>query len=100
MPRPAPGGDELALTIANADNNKLDAYLHETLHETIDYSPATGQAQETVTMTLTNTAPAGLPAYVAGSYPGSGIPAGTAREWVSLYTPFRVDGVQVDGSDS
>ena len=62
------GGDGIAVTVDNANGNKIDAYLEMT----VDYAPmepdAQGKLRSTATVTLTNNAPAeGLPNYVIGN---------------------------------
>lgn len=98
FPRPAPGSDVLAVTLANYDNNKIDAYLHESLTDAIHYNPRTGDTRARMAVILRNGAPAAsLPEYVVGSFPGSGVPRGTDREWVTLYTPFTVTSSTLGG---
>jgi hypothetical protein len=85
----APGQDVLAVTTQNADNNKIDAYLERSISDHVTYDPSTGSTTSTVTISLHNTAPAsGLPSYVLGSYNGSGLPPGTNRTWLSVYSPL------------
>jgi hypothetical protein len=98
FPQPGPGHDVLAVTLANAANNKIDAYLQEHLNDAIRYDPANGKVTSTVTVRLDNTAPDhGLPDYVIGSYSGSGLPPGTNYAWLSIYSPFALTTAAVDG---
>ncbi len=98
FPQPGPGHDVLAVTLANAANNKIDAYLQELVNDSIRYDPASGQVTSTVTVRLDNTAPdQGLPDYVIGSFAGSGLPAGTNYTWLSIYSPFALTSAAVDG---
>lgn len=98
FPRPGPSSDVLAITVANAANNKIDAYLTQNTSYAVDYDPATGRVASTVTVKLTNTAPAsGMPSDVIGSRPGSGLPAGTDLTWLCLYTRLSLRGGVLDG---
>ncbi len=92
FPQPGPTSDVLAVTISNAANNKIDAYLQEQLFDRVTYDPDTGHVEATVTLTFHNGAPShGLPSEVIGSYPGSGVPSGTNDMWLSLYSPLALD---------
>jgi hypothetical protein len=98
FPQPGPGRDVLAVTLANAANNKIDAYLGERIADSVSYDPATGKVTSNVTVHLDNTAPDhGLPDYVIGSFSGSGLPPGTNHTWLSIYSPFPLTGAAVDG---
>jgi hypothetical protein len=98
FPQPGPGRDVLAVTVANAANNKIDAYLRERVADAIRYDPASGRVASTVRITLDNTAPgAGLPDSVIGSFSGSGLAPGTNYAWLSIYSPFAVTSARVDG---
>ncbi|HET9077932.1 MAG TPA: DUF4012 domain-containing protein [Acidimicrobiales bacterium] len=90
-------GSLLAVTLANAGNNKLDAYLSENTADHLTYDPSTGAVQEQVSLTLHNSGSATLPQYVAGSYSGSGLPPGTDLTWLSVYSPGRLTGASLDG---
>jgi Protein of unknown function (DUF4012) len=94
----ANGGDLLAVTTQNVANNKLDAYLQRSIVDQVSWDPDNGRTDATVTITLHNEAPANLPANVAGSYPGSGLPMGTNRTWFSLYSPLRLRGATANGA--
>jgi hypothetical protein len=98
FPTPGPGSDVVAVTVANAANSKIDAYLHEQVTDHVRYDPATGHVSATVAVTLHNAAPStGLPGYVIGSYQGSGLPPGTSFLWLSLYSPLLLTESSVDG---
>lgn len=97
FPRAA-GGDVLAVTTQNAANNKIDAYLERRVDDQIIFDPATGKVTGRVSIALHNAAPAaGLPVDVLGSYTGSGLPSGTNRTWLSVYTPFGLTRATRDG---
>lgn len=91
------GGDLLAVTDANAANNKIDAYLDQRVSDQVTYGPANGGVDATVTIDMHNAATAGLPQYVVGSYAGSNLPVGTSRTWLTIYSPLNLLSVTVDG---
>ena len=89
------GGDHLGLVTDNASQSKIDWFLHRAVDYHLRYDPATGSAAATVTVTLTNDAPAsGEPAYVLG---GGVAPPGYSRQIVQLYTPLDLASATVDG---
>ncbi len=97
FPQPGASSDVLAVTVANAANNKIDAYLHESVADHVSYNPASGEVRSTVTVTLHNAAPGtGLPAYVIGN--NSGVPPGTNYMWLSVYSPLKLTSVTATGS--
>lgn len=96
---PSPdGGDLLALTTQNTGNNKIDAYLHTSMGDHVTFNPSDGSVQSVVTVQLKNDAPAsGLPSIVIDSPADPGLPVGTNRTWLTLYSPLAVTKVSVDG---
>jgi hypothetical protein len=92
------GGDLLALTTQNSGNNKIDAYLHTSVNDQVFFDPGTGDIHSLVTIGLTNAAPpSGLPPIVIDSPADPGLPAGTNRTWLTLYSPLAVTKVSVGG---
>lgn len=90
------GADGVAVTVDNGGGNKIDAYLDVTVDRVVTAQGADGRQQATVTVTLTNSAPAaGLPDYVIGNLVN--LPKGTNRTWLSVYTALPMVGVEVDG---
>jgi hypothetical protein len=88
--------DGLAVTSSNAGGSKIDLFLKRTLRYDAAWDPATGNTSGTITSTLTNDAPAtGLPDYVIGNV--IGLPVGTNRSYVSIYTPLDVGAVRING---
>jgi hypothetical protein len=90
------GGDGIAVTVDNANGNKIDAYLEVT----VDYArlepDVQGRLRSTATVTLTNNAPSvGLPDYVIGN--ALELPAGTNMTWLSVYTALPAVSSQLDG---
>jgi hypothetical protein len=92
----APGDDRLLVTVANANPNKLDAYLRREVRYDVDLDPATGELEATVTIELHNDAPAGGSHYVAGN--DYGYPTGSNRTYLSLYSRFPLVAASVDGA--
>jgi hypothetical protein len=94
----ADGGDLLSVVGANAGPNKLDAYLHRTIQYEANVDPASGALTATVHVNLRNDTPKNAVDYVAGN--GQGLPFGTNRHLLSVYTPHLLSGaVTVDGVD-
>lgn len=87
---PAAGrGNLLAVTTQNQGNNKLDAYIHSSIVDNVAYDAANGVTASQVTVTLHNDAPpSGLPDYVIASDKDPGLPLGTDRLWLTLYSPL------------
>ncbi len=96
---PDPGtGDLLGVTTQNAGNNKIDAYLHRSVDDQVTVDPGSGQVTSAVTVTLRNDAPSsGLPPIVLASPADPGLPAGTNRTWLSVYSPLALQKATVDG---
>lgn len=93
-------GDSLAVVVNNAVGNKVDLFLQREVAYEVAWDPATGALEATATVTLTNDAPsAGLPDYVIGSAlpPGERPPAGTNRTYLSVYSPWELEGARLDG---
>jgi hypothetical protein len=96
---PSPqGGDLLAVTLQNAGNNNIDAYLHQSIADRIVFNPATGSTQAQVTIKMTNSAPAsGLPAAVIDNPGAPQYPPGANYMWMSIYTPLKLSDPSVNG---
>jgi hypothetical protein len=89
-------GDFLSVVTSNAGASKIDLYLQRHLSYEVGWDPATGQVAAKATVTLQNTAPAsGLPDYVIGN--AVGLPWGTNRSFVSVYSAYRLDAARMDG---
>jgi hypothetical protein len=97
--QPQPGRDRVAVTSSNAGASKIDLFLERRLDYDIRWNPEDGSVSGTIAATLHNTAPAsGLPDYVIGNM--LGLPRGTNKSFVSLYTLYDVTGARVDGQPS
>jgi hypothetical protein len=90
-------GDDLMVTISNANANKADAYLQRTVSYETTYDPATGRASGTVTVDLQNDVPLDLTDYVVANVNDE--PRGTNRTFLSLYSGLTIDGATIDGED-
>ena len=94
---PAPEVDGLAVVDVNAGGNKLDAYLQRTVRYEAVVDEGSGRVDGTATVTLRNDAPAtGLPPDVAGNQ--LGLPEGTNRTYLSVYSPLGLAGAEVGGA--
>jgi hypothetical protein len=93
------GGDLEAVTTQNTGNNKIDFYLHTSVLDQLTFDPSTGHVRSVVTITLKNDAPtSGLPSYVIDSPNDPGLPPGTNRTWLTLYSPLAFTRVSIDGT--
>lgn len=95
---PNEGQDFLFVGVANLAPNKLDVYLERTVGYSATWDPVTGAVDGEAVVILTNAAPNGLPPVVEGN--GLGLPPGTARLNVSLYSPLLATSFEVDGEPS
>ncbi len=93
---PALGGtDGWAFTVSNAVGNKIDSYLERRAQYTS--TDDSGTTRSTLRIELTNTAPAdGLPDYIIGGGP-LGLPPGTSRLYLSVYSALGLDNMTVNG---
>lgn len=93
---PRLGGDELSITNANANPNKIDAFLRRRIAAQVRFDPATGQTTSTVTVTMTNTAPAvDLPGGTTSNL--FGLPPGTNRTLLTIASPLSLVSAEQDG---
>ena len=95
-------GDSFGVVVNNAVGNKVDLFLHRSVAYDVRWDPDTGDIAATATVTLTNSAPgAGLPPYVIGSpLPEERRPPpGTNRTYLSVYSPWALDGARLDGEE-
>ena len=92
---PAPGVDGLAVVSTNAGANKLDAYLRRSIAYDALVDEDTGRIQAAVTIRLANDAPTDLPADAGGN--PFGLPPGTNRQYLSVYSPWELTAAELDG---
>ena len=98
---PVYGTDLVSLRMANDGGSKLDAYIERDLSYDVVLEPETGLGRATLTATLRNSAPEGLPPYVYGAFRlREGAEPGDDRLYLSLYTPDRLLAVSVDGESA
>jgi len=94
------GGDFFEVVTQNNANNKIDMFLHRTVDYDATYDPSTGNVEATMTVNLRNDAPStGLPPSVIGSN-DQGLPPGTNRAFVSIYTPLGLRGAKVGDEET
>ena len=94
---PAPVVDGLAVTFNNGAGNKIDFFLTSEAVYSVHPDPTTGLATATLSMTLTNSAPAaGLPSGVIDNE--EGFPIGTNYTYLSVYSVLPFTSVTVDGA--
>lgn len=94
--QPTPGTDSFATTTANAGASKIDLFLERRQHYDVRWDPATGRVTGTLRVTLENSAPSeGWPDYVIGN--SVGLPPGTNRSYVSIYSPFGLEAARIGG---
>ena len=91
---PGAGHDYVSLRTANANPNKIDPYLHRRLDYDATFSPTTGEVSAVATVTVSNTAPAGLPAYVMGNDRQQ--PEASNTMYLSLYSPLELREATMD----
>ena len=96
MPRAV--SDGFAYTINNSGPNKLDAYLTRSMSYQAVVDARTGLVAATATLRLRNTLPTPitLPSDVISNE--KGLPPGTNRVYLSVYTPLQLTSADVDGA--
>lgn len=89
-------GDALAVVVQNAGGSKIDWFLRRTVDYQATLDPRSGDLTAKATIQLTNQAPpSGLPRYIIGNIVG--LPLGTSRMYVSVYSPLLLKGATLDG---
>jgi hypothetical protein len=89
-------GDDLLVTVANANPNKIDAYLHRTITYDGTIDAETGKVSARVTVELTNDAPTDLSDYVIGN--ANDEPQASNRTFLSVYSGLGIEGATLDGA--
>ena len=90
------GGNDLLVGISNRGGNKLDQFLN--VSSTLSLAVGPTFTDVTVTIVLANHTPAGEPAYVQGTFPGSGVQPGDYLGLVSVSMPGVATDVGIDAS--
>lgn len=94
---PTDGDDVLAVVHQNAAQNKIDSFLRRSVDVTTTLDTDLGTVRHDVQVELENLAPAdGLPPAIIGSN-DQGLPLGTNRMLLSIYSPFPISGARLDG---
>jgi hypothetical protein len=97
FPPPRADRDFVAVVSQNGSNDKIDLFLQRELRYEVAFDPDTGSVHATATVTIRNDAPSsGLPDAVIAS-PRTGLPPGTNRMYLSVYSPHGLVGATVDG---
>ena len=95
LPDPA-GGDGFAFAFNNGSASKIDVFLEATASYDVTIDREAGWVGATATLVVRNEAPSsGLPQYVIGNTVG--LPTGTNRTQVMLFTALPVEAFAVDG---
>lgn len=95
--------DSFGVVTQNGGGNKIDWFLHREIVHNVEWDPATGAVEGTITVRLRNEAPdAGLPSSIIGwgGDPGDGsnpIADGENVMLVTLYSTFPIEQVTIDG---
>ena len=92
---PTPDGDGIAVVSTNGGANKLDAYLRRSIGYDVLLDEGTGRIESVLTVRLANDAPTDLPSDAGGN--PFGLPPGTNRQYLSVYSPWELTGAEVDG---
>lgn len=93
---PAENHDSLLVTTSNAAANKIDLFLQRREQYTVRWDPESGQVTSTLKLTLENQVPAEpYPDYMLGN--AVGLPRGTNRSFVSIYSPFALEAARIGG---
>lgn len=88
--------DVVSLVTSNAGGNKIDYFLQRSMRYDAVWDPSTGAVTGKIVATLTNTSPTeGLPEYFIGN--GWGLPLGTNRSFVSIYSAYDLSAARIDG---
>lgn len=91
------GRDGFAVVTNNATANKIDSFLERSITYRGSYDQVTGEVTATMTIDLTNTAPAsGYPDYVIDSE-FRDLPPGTNRTLLTVFSPLQQLGATLDG---
>lgn len=90
-------GDDLLVTISNANANKADAYMQRSVTYDMTYDSTTGEADGTITVDLQNDVPLDLTDYVVANINDE--PRGTNRTFLSVYSGLTIDSATIDGED-
>lgn len=88
--------DGFMISVANQAGNKLDQFLPVTAD--ISRRAVADGSEVTVTMTVANHAPDGMPRYVQGPYPFEDFVAGEYRGILAVTVPYAAQDVRLEGA--
>ena len=80
-------GPSVAVALNNGSGNKVDAYVQATADYSVGQCPTAESQSSGLTLTLTNSAPDGLPPYVTQRLDDATLPLGGDRMLVDVYAP-------------
>lgn len=90
--------DGFGVVTQNAGGGKIDAFMQRTIRYDARVDAGTGAVTATAEVELRNEAPSsGEPAYLIGNLVDA--PTGTNRTWLSVYSPFDLVSLAVDGQE-
>ena len=91
-------GDGFTFAFTNATGNKIDNYLDGTAEYDVVVDRERGIVDGTLTLTIRNSSPtSGWPEGIIGNE--LGLPVGTNRTWLSVYTALPITRYSVDGRE-
>jgi len=93
---PADDGDTLFVTQHNLLPNKIDSWSRRHVTYDVDVDDTTGTIAGTVSVALTNDAPASAPEYLVGTG-STGLRVGMMRELITIYSPHELSNFRIDG---
>ncbi len=89
------GTDWLSVRSSNGAANKLNAYTSRDVAYDVTIDPEAQSLEATLTVTIRNDAPIGLPAYVSGNQ--RGLPEATDVHHLAVFTPHAIVSATRDG---
>lgn len=93
---PPVDGDFLSVVTQNGSGSKIEWFLQRAIDYEATVAPD-GRIEASAAVRLTNTAPAeGLPGYLIGG--AAAVPEGGSRLYVSIYSPWDLNGARVNGT--
>ena len=95
---PPVDGDFLGVVTQNAEGNKIDWYLRRSIDYQAVLNSRTDQITAVLTLKLHNLSPtSGLPPIIIDPSPGATTTPGESELYVSIYSPWEVDGSSLNG---
>ena len=95
---PSVHGDFLGVVTQNAEGNKIDWYLRRSIDYRAVLNRTTDQITAVLTLKLHNSSPtSGLPPIILDPAAGANTTPGESELYVSVYSPWEVDGSSLNG---